>query len=352
MFSKSILPAFISLFLLTVSSPLRQISPGITVSLSPVQDAVINAVITNHGFQGWKILKHNSLLSPELTRTVEIYDSHDHPLNFEGFTYSYDTGSLNESDYISLGVSQSFETTIDLKKIYKFPKGETKFQVKTEGVFEAAPLDSTANTWEEYKNLLPYQQEKVLEINVGIKEAKVEKRMETVHCTPERQAVLQNALQMVAYRANLTAFEAIHGDPETFQRYFKTTLPDERLLVARKFHKIALEADPSYDTEVTYSCGDVDGICQNSKYLAFAMGRKKTIANCDGFYELPVEAKNCHKRDQWSVVLHELTHIFFHTKDHAYGYGGSVRLDEDRALENADSYTLYAQELFQPDCER
>jgi hypothetical protein len=303
MFSKFILPAFISLSPLAFSSPLRQISPGITVSLSPLQDAVINAVITNHGFQGWKILKPNSILSPELTRTVEVYDSRGDPLEFEGFTYSYDTGSLNESDYISLGVGQSFETIIDLKKIYKFPEGETKFQVKAEGIFEAAPLDSPATTWEGYKNLLPYQQEKVLEINVGTKGAKVERRMETVDCTPERQSILQRALQMVAYRANLTAFEAIHGDPEIFQRYFKTTLPDERLLVARKFHNIALEVDPSYSSEVTYSCGDVDGICQNSKYLAFAMGWKKTIASCDGFYELPFEAEKCHRRDQVSLLV-------------------------------------------------
>ncbi|CCX34852.1 Similar to Neutral protease 2 homolog AFLA_119780; acc. no. B8NWE1 [Pyronema omphalodes CBS 100304] len=173
---------------------------------------------------------------------------------------------VSRSDYISLGVGQSFETTIDLKNICKFPEGEAKFQVKAEGVFEAAPLDSPAIIWEEYKNLLPYQQEKVLEINVGTKqetaEAKVTKRMETVDCIHERPAVLQKALQMVAYRANLTAFEAIHGDPEIFQKYFKTTLRYQHLLVSRNFHKIALEAGPSYGSEVAYSCGDVDAICQ------------------------------------------------------------------------------------------
>lgn len=43
------------------------------------------------------------------------------PLEFEGFTYSYAPVNGNESDYISLDVGQSFEATIDLNKIYKFP---------------------------------------------------------------------------------------------------------------------------------------------------------------------------------------------------------------------------------------
>ena len=56
----------------------------------------------------------------------------------------------------------------------------------------------------------------------------------------------------------------------------------------------------------------------------------------------------CHQHTQGTTVLHEMAHLdlgdgFGQTLDHAYGYVNVTKLDKEKALENADSYTIYVE---------
>ncbi|KAI5820846.1 hypothetical protein BZA77DRAFT_348863 [Pyronema omphalodes] len=181
----------------------------------------------------------------------------------------------------------------------------------------------------------------------------------TTLCTPAHKSLLETALQTAAHRAHLVSVSSIHGNPEIFQRYFKTTLPDERVFVAGRFHELAVALGAGGAGAVTYFCGGSvesedfdDGMCREGKYIDFDINRGMVVRSCDGFFKLPLGNDVCHGMDRLSVILHELTHVLFNTKDYAKGYEDSVLLEEDKALDNADSYALYAQELFQKDCER
>jgi deuterolysin len=54
----------------------------------------------------------------------------------------------------------------------------------------------------------------------------------------------------------------------------------------------------------------------------------------------------CHAQDQATTTLHEFTHapgVYSPgTEDNGYGYDAATALSADAALNNADSYALYA----------
>jgi hypothetical protein len=71
------------------------------------------------------------------------------------------------------------------------------------------------------------------------------------------------------------------------------------------------------------------------------------ITYCPIFFsDLPALASSCHAQDQATTVLHEETHapgVYSPgTQDLGYGYAAATRLSASQALNNADTYALYA----------
>jgi hypothetical protein len=60
--------------------------------------------------------------------------------------------------------------------------------------------------------------------------------------------------------------------------------------------------------------------------------------------DLPALTKSCHAQDQATTTLHEVTHLsqIKGTQDLGYGYSAAIRLSATQALNNADSYALFA----------
>lgn len=80
------------------------------------------------------------------------------------------------------------------------------------------------------------------------------------------------------------------------------------------------------------------------------------IANCDLYYSyLPALTGTCHAQDQATTSLHEFTHasavVSPSTQDYAYGYSASTARSASQALQNADTYALFANGTpFLPSC--
>lgn len=88
------------------------------------------------------------------------------------------------------------------------------------------------------------------------------------------------------------------------------------------------------------------GYCEDN-VLAYTIPSKNVIVNCPIFYSaLTALTTTCHKQDQATTTLHEMTHApgtySPGTDDNGYGYAAATALTAAKALANADTYALYA----------
>lgn len=161
-----------------------------------------------------------------------------------------------------------------------------------------------------------------------------------------RKSALERALRNTASLATAAAKAAQSGSSSKFAEYFKTTSSSTRSVVAARLQAVAREAQSTTSGGTTYYCTDVLGYCETN-VLAYTLPSQNIIANCDIYYsDLPALASRCHAQDQATTSLHEFTHapaVYSPgTDDLGYGYSAATSLSTNDALNNADTYALYA----------
>lgn len=174
----------------------------------------------------------------------------------------------------------------------------------------------------------------------------LDRRTRIASCSGTRSTALQQALRNTVSLSNAAASAAASGSSARFQTFFKTTSSTTRNNVAARFRALASEASSTSSGATTYYCTDTYGYC-SSNVLAYTLPAYNIIANCDIYYSyLPALTSSCYAQDQATTTLHEFTHapgVFSPgTDDHAYGYSASTALTAAQALNNADSYALFA----------
>ncbi|UQC79173.1 metalloproteinase [Colletotrichum lupini] len=100
-----------------------------------------------------------------------------------------------------------------------------------------------------------------------------------------------------------------------------------------------------------YFCYDYYGVCELDGPLnAYTAWDVNTMVMCPLFFGLPPLPVGCHRQCQATTTIHETTHCEAvyapHTDDYAYAYNASVALPPERALQNADNYSLYANAVY------
>ena len=116
------------------------------------------------------------------------------------------------------------------------------------------------------------------------------------------------------------------------------------------FRSRAVASDCGGGTRTTTNCNDPYGAC-SSNVLAYTVPSQNFIAYCNIFFTgLPALTGTCHGQDQATTVLHEACHapgVYSPgTDDLGYGYAAATRLSTSQALNNADSFALYANGMF------
>lgn len=137
---------------------------------------------------------------------------------------------------------------------------------------------------------------------------------------------------------------ARNGDGDKLVEYFGSQSTSVRQSVAQVFNKIAAECDSTTSGVAEQYCSDVLSYCEYG-VLAYAVPSMDVMVSCDMYFEqLPALETRCHRQDQATTTLHEVTHLrqVAGTNDHAYGYTLATQLSSQEALDNADSYTLFA----------
>lgn len=178
----------------------------------------------------------------------------------------------------------------------------------------------------------------------------LDKRTKVASCSGTRSSALSTALKNTVSLANAAASAAQSGSSSRFQEYFKTTSSSVRSTVAARFRAVASEASSTSSGSTTYYCTDTYGYC-SSNVLAYTLPAYNIIANCDIYYTyLSALTRTCHAQDQATTTLHEFTHapgVYSPgTDDLGYGYDAATALSSSQALNNADTYALFANGKF------
>lgn len=186
--------------------------------------------------------------------------------------------------------------------------------------------------------------EKAARVNKAVKP--LSRRTQESCSNTSRKSALDKALRNAASLATAAANAARSGSSSKFAEYFATTSSSTRQLVAARLQAVAKEAQSTTSGGTKYYCTDVLGYCETN-VLAYTLPSQNIIANCDIYYsELPALASSCHAQDQATTSLHEFTHapaVYSPgTDDLGYGYSAATSLSTSDAVNNADSYALYA----------
>lgn len=137
---------------------------------------------------------------------------------------------------------------------------------------------------------------------------------------------------------------ARNGSGDKLVEYFGSQSTSVRQQVAQVFNKIAAECDSTTSGVAEQYCSDVLSYCEDG-VLAYAVPSMDVMVSCDMYFgQLPALETRCHRQDQATTTLHEVTHLrqVAGTNDYAYGYTLATQLSSQQALNNADSYTLFA----------
>lgn len=166
-------------------------------------------------------------------------------------------------------------------------------------------------------------------------------------CTGTRGEAQRTALTNCARLATQAA-EAVNGGggvDDKLVEYFQSSSAQTRETVAEVFAAIADECGST-------TGGIAEQYCRTDLYdacapgvLAYTVPSRNVMVSCDTYFErLEAVTSECHEQDQASTTLHETTHLrdIKGTNDYGYGYEAVLELSAAQNLNNADTYTLFA----------
>ncbi|KAL6235495.1 neutral protease 2 [Aspergillus navahoensis] len=320
---------------------------GLQVTLSQVNNTRIKAVVQNTGSEEVTFLHMNFFNDASPVKKVSIFRNNDE-VEFQGIKYRVQTSGLSDEVLTSLAPGATFEDEFDIAATSDLSSGGP-ITIRSEGIVPLVTDKSVTGA-------LPYTSNE-LTIDVdGAEAAKVEsigsklsKRTRVASCSGSRATALQTALRNAASLATRAASAASQGGT-TFRTFFKSDTTSTRNTVAARLRAVASEASSTSSGSTTYYCSDVYGYC-SSNVLAYTLPAYNIIANCDLYYSyLPALTSSCYAQDQATTTLHEFTHapgVYSPgTDDYAYGYSASTALSASQALNNADSYALFANAVY------
>lgn len=262
---------------------------------------------------------------------------------FEGIKLRLTTEGIPEESFQMINPGETIETEFDIAELHNLAAGGS-FDVASAGAFSTAAADST-----EITGSVPFSSNT---ITVSVDGAEAEKiRRDFVKrsavqsdCTGSKKSSTVTALSNCASLAR-AASAAAKTNTAKVQEYFKSTSSATISKVQAVLNKAATECGSSTSGVSKTYCTDVYGNGCESNVLAYTLPSGSYIVNCPLYFsDLPALTKSCHSQDQATTTLHESTHLsqIGGTDDLGYGYAAATRLSSSQALNNADSYALFA----------
>jgi deuterolysin len=252
------------------------------------------------------------------------------------------TSGLSSDDFVTLAAGETKVVTVETAALHTLNDGGD-FDVFAKGLLPYAEESST-----ELVGALNYESEKLTMSIDGAQAATVAKALTRrtavgSSCTGSKLSAIRTALSNCARLATSAATSAAAGTK--LDTYFKSTSSSTKSTVAARLRAVSSDCSSS-SSKTTTNCNDPYQGCA-SNVLAYTVPSANFITYCPIFFsQLPALASTCHGQDQATTVLHEETHapgVYSPgTDDLGYGYSAATRLSTSQALNNADSFALYA----------
>ncbi|KAI1434759.1 neutral protease 2-like protein [Xylaria sp. CBS 124048] len=310
------------------------------VHIEQVGNSGVKATITNSGSEDLKLLKTGSILDSAPVEKVRVFQGNN-KLDFQGVRLRISTAGFDEEAFQTIPAGQNIVVSFDAAQLHDIStSGEYDFVAK--GMLSYAAIGSTDIT-----GAIPYSSNTLTAKVDGPEAAKA--RVEFLNkrtyvqsdCSGSAGTVTRNALSNCRSLAS-AASSAARTNTDKLVEYFRSTSAASQ--VSQIFSRIASECGSTSSGASDTYCTDVLGACSSS-VLAYTLPSADIIAYCPLFYsDLPSLTDTCHAQDQATTILHETTHLTSvgSTEDWAYGYDASIRLSSSEAVNNADSYALFA----------
>jgi deuterolysin len=266
---------------------------------------------------------------------------------------------LTADAFYTLPAGATYKTSVDVASLYDL--GTQNYTISTEGVIPVASGSSTAVSGSAYYKSSGFtmkvdgkEAKNHKKWNDKWKSSKFSKRVNKVGtCTNAQSIALAQALGQCKNLATAAATQAkgqTAAQTNKLKEYFKSTSTQYRTSISGRFTAVANACSTATTGPVQLYCQDPYGYC-GPNVLAYAIPGMNVVVTCNLFYTaLPTVNSGCHRQDQATTLIHELTHtpgVFSPgTQDNAYGYDASVKLTSTQALANADTYALYANAIY------
>ncbi|KAI0200948.1 neutral protease 2-like protein [Astrocystis sublimbata] len=317
----------------------KRVSP-LDVQIKKVGNSGLKATITNTGAEDLKVLKTGTLLDSAPVEKVHVFQG-SNKLDFQGIRLRVSNTGFDEESFQTIPAGQAIEVNFDAAELHDFST-TAEYDFVANGVLSYAAADST-----EIAGAVPYSSNTLTAEVDGAKAAEVRsaflnKRTSVQSdCTGSKLTATRNAVSACRSFAAAASSAALSNTAKV-QEYFKSTSVGSR--VASVFSKVISECGSTSGGVSRTYCSDVYGAC-SSNVLAYTLPSASYIVNCPLYFSaLPGTSNQCHAQDQATTTLHEVTHLsqIAGTDDLGYGYAAATRLSSSQALNNADSYALFA----------
>ena len=322
------------------------------VTLSRVSGTKVRAAVTNRDDVEYNLFVRGTFLDEVPINKFHVRNRAANA-KFAGIfqRLSYDNPSPDSFRAIHAGETLAID--VELAELYDM-NVDGPYDVSTAGRIYYAEANSTELTGKAMtfnSNRLSFKVDSFQAQRHSKAVDKIAKRTELQSdCTNDKLHAIQTALSNCQMLAENAAVNATSNETSRFNEYFKTTDESTRKTVAERLQAVASDCNATASGPTRTYCTDVYSGCA-SNVLAYTLPAYNYIAYCPLFFDnLPALTDTCHNQDQATTVLHEETHapdVYAPgTLDNAYGYDAAMDLSTDAAVNNADTYALYANGLF------
>ncbi|KAI1382930.1 Deuterolysin metalloprotease family-domain-containing protein [Hypoxylon trugodes] len=338
-----------------------RLASDLEVTLAPVEAggaAELIATVKNVGSVDLNLLKVGTILDEVLpVQKVTAVNEAGIEAPFRGIHASIKYDALKLENFHLLKVLESVSTVISAATVHDFTESGTH-TFSTTGLLPVAPAGSTqlsgpALIYQSNNISLYVDSKAAAAVPLALSSNPLEERTNVQDgCNATQLAASTAALANCETLALAAAADAADSSSARFVEYFKTNSSTTRQTVTDRLKAAAKECSTTDSGPSRYFCYDYYNLCETEGPLnAYTKFDFDFVIMCPLFYDtLPPLPQACHHQDQATTTIHEMTHcedVFSpHTNDFVYGYNESSALPPEKALLNADNYSLYANAVY------
>lgn len=329
-------------------------SSPVFVTLTRLEGTKVRAAVTNRDDVEYNLFIRGTFLDQVPINKFHVRTK-DSNARFAGIFQRLSYENPSPESFRAIYPRQTLAIEVELAELYDMDV-EGPYDISTAGRIYYAEANSTELTGKALtfnSNRLSFKVDSFKAHMHSKVVDKIAKRTELQSdCTNDNLAAITTALDNCQKLAKDAATAATSGDADKFEEYFMTTNQTTRNTVAERLEAVAADCAATQSGPTRTYCTDVyDGCASN--VLAYTLPAYNYIAYCPLFFDnLPALTNRCHNQDQATTVLHEETHapdVYAPgTLDNAYGYDAAMDLSSDAAVNNADTYALYANGMYLP----